>query len=146
MRYPLVLTEPERPLRQPRVKDKGPGSVQLDIEAPLLSPPSLSTAHLHLASAQPGGQSPPGVQSLPGGQTPPGAESLQVDIHLQVDSPLQGDSPLLQEDTSRRTVPSRWTVPSGGTVPSRRADTSSTHQGPGGGFPMDHRASHQGLI
>lgn len=54
MRYPLVLTEPERHLHQLRVKDKGPGSVQLDIEAPLLSPPSLSPDQLHLVSAQPG--------------------------------------------------------------------------------------------
>lgn len=71
MRYTLVLTEPERPLRQLRVKDKGPGSMQLDFEAPLLSPPSLSPAHLHLASAQPGGQSPPGIQSPLDGQSPP---------------------------------------------------------------------------
>lgn len=46
---------------------------------------------------------------------------------------LQGDSPLLAGR------PSRWTVPVGGTVPSWRADTSSTHKGPGGGFPVDHR-------
>ena len=88
MKYPLVLTEPERPLRQPRVKDKGPGSMQLDTEGPLLSPPSLSTAHLHVASAQPGGQSPPGGQIPPGAQSPLGGHSPPSG-----QSPLGGQSP-----------------------------------------------------
>lgn len=67
-------------------------------------------------------------------------QKAQVPLQLDIEAPRALPVQPLTSPPTPGLSSAQWTVPS------RWADPSSTQAGARWGFPMDHRASHQGFI